>query len=41
MNLLQRLGLLIIIGIVLATAINHFTRPQAPSDAGHSASQAQ
>ena len=41
MNLLQRLGLLIIIGIVLATAINHFTRPQTPADAGQNASQAQ
>ena len=41
MNLLQRLGLLIILGIVLATAINHFTRPQAPAGSAQNASQAQ
>lgn len=39
MNLLQRLALLAVIGVVLAVAINHYTRPQAP--AANSASQAQ
>lgn len=39
MNLLQRLSILAIIGVVLAVAINHFTHPQAA--ANHSASQAQ
>ena len=39
MNLLQRLSILAIIGVVLAVAINHFTRPQTATS--HSASQAQ
>ncbi|WP_281357149.1 hypothetical protein [Vogesella oryzae] len=43
MNLLQRLSLLAILGIVLASAVNHFLiKPQAATPAaGQSASQAQ
>lgn len=39
MNLLQRLALLAVIGVVLSVAIHHYTQPQVA--ANPSASQAQ
>jgi hypothetical protein len=39
MNLLQRLALLAVIGVVLSVTIHHLTRPQAAANV--SASQAQ
>lgn len=39
MNLLQRLALLAVIGVVLSVAIHHYTQPQAAATA--TASQAQ
>ncbi len=39
MNLLQRLALLAVIGVVLSVAIHHLTRPQAAANTA--ASQAQ
>lgn len=41
MNLLQRLGLLMIIGIVLAVAIHHLTRPATAPATTLQSSQAQ
>lgn len=39
MNLLQRLALLAVIGVVLSVAIHHYTQPQAAANVA--ASQAQ
>jgi hypothetical protein len=39
MNLLQRLALLAVIGVVLSVAIHHYTQPKAAANA--TASQAQ
>lgn len=41
MNLLQRLALLAVIGVVLSVAIHHYTQPQATANATATASQAQ
>ena len=41
MNLLQRLALLIVIGVVLATAIHYLTRPADAPASEQTASQAQ
>lgn len=41
MNLLQRLTLLAVIGVVLAVAINHYTKPASDTPADTSASAAQ